>query len=138
MLQMGRAYERTSPYGGLSSLSKSDLNKKSKRGVLSIRIKELSVLFSSYMPFLTNGGIFIPSNKKYDISDEVFLLLTLIDEHEQIAVNGKVAWITPAHAQANRPSGVGVQFTEKNSEAKNNIENYLAGMLNSEKPTHTL
>jgi len=31
-----------------------------------------------------------------------------------------------------------VQFSEKNSEAKNKIETYLTGMLNSSKGTHTL
>lgn len=138
MLSMGEIDERSNAYLGLNSLSKTDESKKSDHAVLSISIKELSVLYSSYMPFLNNGGIFIPATKKYEISDEVFLLLTLIDDEVQIAVSGKVAWVTPAHAQANRPAGIGVHFSEKNSEAKNKIENYLAGMLNSEKPTHTL
>ncbi|MDG2091521.1 MAG: PilZ domain-containing protein [Gammaproteobacteria bacterium] len=119
-------------------MSDSGVEKKSGNAVFSISIKEHSVLHSSYMPFLTNGGIFIPTAKKYEIHGEVFILLNLIDEVKQIPVNGKVAWITPIHAQANRPSGIGIQFVEKNSEAKNKIENYLAGTMNSNKPTHTL
>tara|TARA_R110000772_G_scaffold62951_5_gene141203 strand:+ start:1460 stop:1819 length:360 start_codon:yes stop_codon:yes gene_type:complete len=110
----------------------------SGHGILSVTIKELSVLYSSYMPFLSNGGIFLPTNKKYAINDEVFLLLTLLDEEEKIPVNGKVVWITPAQAQNNRVSGIGIQFTEQNSEAKTKIENHLAGIMNSGKPTHTL
>lgn len=110
----------------------------SGHGILSVSIKELTVLYSSYMPFLNNGGIFIPTDKTYKMNDEVFLLLSLLDEEEKIPVNGKVAWITPAHAQNNRVAGIGIQFTEKNSEAKNKIEKYLTGMMTSGKPTHTL
>ncbi|MBN4053265.1 PilZ domain-containing protein [Haliea sp. AH-315-K21] len=135
---MDKTCRQQTKHWSTSSVSDSELEKKSGHRVLSISIKELSVLHSSYMPFLSNGGIFIPTIKQYEIGDEIFLLLNLIDEEEQIPVNGKVAWITPVQAQANRPSGVGVQFLEKNSEAKNKIENYLAGMLNSNKPTHTL
>jgi len=100
--------------------------------------RELAVLHASYMPFLKNGGIFIPDSKQYEINDEVFLLLDILDEKEKIPVNGRVVWLTPANAQANRPPGIGVQFSEKNSEAKNKIETYLTGMLNSSKGTHTL
>ena len=106
--------------------------------VLSVSIRELAVLHASYMPFLKNGVIFIPDSKQYEINDEVFLLLDILDEKEKIPVNGRVVWLTPANAQANRPPGIGVQFSEKNSEAKNKIETYLTGMLNSSKGTHTL
>ena len=105
---------------------------------MSVSIRELAVLHASYMPFLKNGGIFIPDSKQYEINDEVFLLLDILDEKEKIPVNGRVVWLTPANAQANRPPGIGVQFSEKNSEAKNKIETYLTGMLNSSKGTHTL
>ena len=47
----------------------------SKHGILSISIKDLAVLFSAYMPFIENGGLFIPSRKPYEIGDEVFILL---------------------------------------------------------------
>ncbi len=116
----------------------SELEKKSRHSVLSISIKELSVLHSSYIPFLTNGGIFIPTTKDYKINDEAFLLLNPIDEAEEIPMNAKVVWLTPRQAQFNRASGIGVQFLENNSEEKNKIENYLTDILNSNKPTHAL
>jgi type IV pilus assembly protein PilZ len=121
-----------------SCLSNSTTEKESAHNVLSIRIKEQAVLYSLYMPFLINGGIFIPTTKVYEISDEVFLLLKLIEEKEQIAVNAKVVWITPVQAQANRPAGIGLQFLENNSEAKIAIEGYLECMLKSNNPTLTL
>lgn len=46
--------------------------------------------------------------------------------------------MTPRGAQGNRATGIGVQFSKKNELAKDKIETYLAGALNSEKPTHTM
>jgi type IV pilus assembly protein PilZ len=69
---------------------------------------ELSVLYASYMPFLENGGIFIPTSKQYQLDDEVFLLLSLPRETDKIPVNGKIAWITPLNAQGNKAPGIGV------------------------------
>jgi type IV pilus assembly protein PilZ len=62
-----------------------------------------------------------------------------MDESEKIPVVGKVIWITPRGAQGNRTAGVGLQFTEKDGgPARNKIETYLAGALESERPTHTM
>ncbi len=113
-------------------------NQPFSRGILSVSIADISVLHASYMPFLENGGIFIPTSKQYQIDDEVFLLLSLARETDRIPVNGKIAWVTPLNAQGNKAPGIGVQFTEKNSEAKKKIEELLADLLNSDKPTHTL
>lgn len=110
----------------------------SKHGILSISIKELSVLYSAYMPFLDNGGLFIPTRKQYEIGDEVFILLGLMDEPERIPVSGTVVWLTPSAAQSNRAQGIGVQFSEKDNPARKKIEHYLVGMLGGERPTHTL
>ena len=83
-----------------------------RQGILSLTIKDKAVLYAAYMPFLDNGGIFVPTNKRYSIGDEVFMLLTLMDEPEKIPIAGRVVWITPAGAQGNRQAGVGVQFSE--------------------------
>jgi type IV pilus assembly protein PilZ len=101
-------------------------------GILSLTIKDKAVLYSAYMPFIKHGGLFIPTNKSYTMGDEVFMLLSLMDEPEKIPVAGKVIWITPKGAQGNKAAGVGVQFAE------NKIETHLAGALNSDRPTHTL
>lgn len=106
-------------------------------GILSLTIKDKAVLYAAYMPFIKNGGLFIPTNKEYKMGDEVFLLLNLMDEPEKIPVAGKVVWMTPKGAQGNKASGVGVQFAE-DSQAKNKVETYLAGALTSDRPTHTL
>ena len=109
-----------------------------RNGILSLTIKDKAVLYAAYMPFLQNGGLFIPTNKPYRIGDEVFMLLNLMDEPEKIPVAGKVVWVTPKRAQGNRASGIGVQFNGQDDTASRKIETYLAGPLESERPTHTM
>ena len=110
----------------------------SRPGVLSLNIREKAALYASYMPFITGGGIFIPTNKLYNLGDEVFMLLSLLDDPAKIAVSGKVVWITPKGAQGSRAAGVGVQFNDGDNTARNKIETYLAGALKSDRPTHTM
>ncbi len=109
-----------------------------RNGILSLTIKDKAVLYAAYMPYLINGGLFIPTNKPYNINDEVFMLLNLMDEPEKIPVAGKVVWVTPKGAQGNRAAGIGVQFNGQDETANNKIENYLAGSLDSDRPTHTM
>ena len=110
-----------------------------RNGILSLTIKDKAVLYAAYMPFLKNGGLFIPTNREYQLNDEVFMLLNLMEETEKIPVAGRVVWITPKGAQGNRAAGIGVQFSgEDDSAARAKIETYLAGALQSDRPTHTL
>jgi len=107
-------------------------------GILSLTIKDKAVLYAAYMPFLDNGGLFIPTGKSYSLGDEVFMLLNLMDEAEKIPVAGKVVWLTPKGAQGNRAAGIGVQFSDMDDTASKKIETYLAGSLESDRPTHTM
>ena len=109
-----------------------------RNGILSLTIKDKAVLYAAYMPFLQHSGLFIPTNKPYKIGDEVFMLLNLMDEQEKIPVAGRVVWITPKRAQGNRAAGIGVQFNGQDGTAAKKIETYLAGALESERPTHTM
>ena len=116
----------------------SDQKQSSRSGILSLTIKDKAVLYSAYMPFLDNGGLIVPTNKVYSLGDEVFMLLTLMDESEKIPISGKVVWVTPRGAQGNRTAGIGVQFSEQDASANAKIENHLAGTLSSDRPTHTM
>jgi type IV pilus assembly protein PilZ len=107
--------------------------------ILSFAIKDKSALYASFMPFVKNGGLFIPTTKRYQLGDEIFLLLQLMDEPDRIPVAGRVIWVTPPGAEGNRAVGVGVQFSDQDKGvARRKIEEYLAGVLNSERPTHTM
>jgi len=108
------------------------------QGILSLSIKDVATLHRSYMPYVENGGLFIPTKKTYSMGDEIFVLLSLIDEAEKVPISGKVIWLTPKGAQGNRVAGVGVQFSESESAVVNTIEKYLVGILESDRPTHTM
>jgi type IV pilus assembly protein PilZ len=107
--------------------------------ILSFAIKDRAALYASFMPFIRNGGLFIPTTKRYQLGDEIFLLLQLMDEPDRIPVAGKVIWVTPPGAEGNRAVGVGVQFSEQDrGAARRKIEEYLVGVLNAERSTHTM
>lgn len=109
------------------------------QGILSLAIKDKGSLYAAYMPFVKNGGLFIPTTKPYKLGDEVFMLLTLMEDKERLPVAGKVVWITPVGAQGNRTPGIGVQFSDQdNGQTRNKIEGLLAGALKADRPTHTM
>lgn len=112
----------------------------SRQGILSLTIKDKGALYAAYMPFVKNGGLFIPTNKDYILGDEVFMLLKLMEETEKLPIVGKVIWVTPKGAQGNRVAGIGVQFAsdQDGENARKKIETYLGGALKSDRPTHTI
>lgn len=114
--------------------------RRSRPGVLSLTIRDKNALYASYMSYVRGGGLFLPTSKPYRIGEEVFLLLTLMEETEKIPIAGKVVWVTPRGAQGGRVAGIGVQFGDDESAktARNKIETYLAGALKSERSTHTM
>jgi type IV pilus assembly protein PilZ len=108
-------------------------------GMLSLSIKDKASLYAAYMPYVTNGGLFIPTTKQYTLGDEVFMLLTLMEDNERLPVAGKIIWITPQGAQGNRSAGIGVQFSFQDKGAtRNKIETHLAGAMKSDRITHTM
>ncbi|HUL12868.1 MAG TPA: PilZ domain-containing protein [Methylococcaceae bacterium] len=117
----------------------SDPQNPPRQGILSLTIREKNALYAAYIPFVKNGGLFIPTNKPYQLGDEVFMLLNLMEETDRIPVAGKIVWITPKGAEGYRSTGIGVQFSEQDGGmTRSRIENYLAGALESERPTHTM
>ncbi len=107
-------------------------------GLLTMTIKDKGALYQAYIPFVKNGGIFVPTNTAYRFGDEVFVLLSLLEDKEKIPVVGRVIWVTPKGAVGRRPAGIGVQFSNDNGVTQKKIESYLAGALAGDKPTHTM
>ena len=110
-----------------------------RQGILTLAIKDKSALYAAYMPFVINGGLFIPTNRDYEMGQEVFLLLNLMEETERLPIAGKVIWKTPPRSGGYRSSGIGVQFSDQDGGvARSKIETYLAGALASDRSTHTM
>jgi len=108
--------------------------------VMSLAIRERAALYSAYMPFLSNGGIFVPTTKACQLGDEIFLLLSLMEDESRYPVAGKVAWITPAGASNSHTQGIGVHFPADDAGRllKLRIEELLGTALASARPTHTM
>ncbi len=116
--------------------------------ILPIRIDDLSVLQSAYMPFLKNGGLFISSGntfqsdsnllEKFQLNSRAFLILQLLNETEKLVITSKVAWITPVRTRIGQCSGLGFQFENANSVIKARIESLLVGRIESPNPAQTL
>ena len=112
----------------------------SRPSVIQLAIKEKAALYAAYIPLFTDGGVFIPTARSYELGDDVYVLLSLPDDPQRYPVAGKVAWVTPAKAAANRTQGVGIRFPsdEKSRLLKNKIEEILGVQLASERPTQTI
>lgn len=109
-----------------------------RNGILSLSINDKQALHSAYMPFLTNGGLFVSTRTHYQMGSEVFLIIKLMDDTEEIATLGKVVWITPARALGVRNGGFGIQFRDRGSIAQSRIEKLLAGQFDQDLSTQTL
>ena len=111
-----------------------------KAGVMSLSIKEKPALHAAYMSFVNGGGLFIPTSRPYKLGDEVFMLLSLMDDPAKLPIAGTVVWVTPAGAQNSKAQGIGVHFNadESGIEARRKIEGLLGGVMQSTRPTHTL
>ncbi len=108
--------------------------------VIQLAIKEKAALYAAYIPLFNEGGIFIPTSREYKLGDDVYVLLSLPDDSQRYPVAGKVAWVTPAKASANRTQGVGILFPkdEKSRALKLKIEELLGNHFTGDRPTQTI
>ena len=108
--------------------------------VIQLVFREKGALYAAYMPLLTDGGLFVPTQRLYKLGEDIYLLLSLPDDPQRYPVAGKVAWITPANASGGRTQGVGVRFPadEKTRLLKLKIEETLGTQLASSRPTQTV
>lgn len=108
--------------------------------VIQLAIKEKAALYAAYIPLFSEGGIFIPTSREYKLGDDIYVLLSLPDDAQRYPVAGKVAWVTPAKASANRTQGVGILFPkdEKSKALKLKIEEILGNHLSTDRPTQTI
>ncbi len=108
--------------------------------VIQLSIKEKAALYAAYIPLFTDGGIFVPSAREYQLGMDVYVLLTLPDDPQRYPIAGKVAWITPPGATGSRTPGIGIRFPadEKSKQLKARIEEILGAHLASDRATQTL
>lgn len=108
--------------------------------MLSLALTDKTTAANLYMPFIKGGGVFVETDKEYNLGDPVFVLLTIGDEGKKFPVNGKVVWTCGANARGDRPRGIGIQFPKDDSGegAKAAIEQMIGRIRDSIKKTATL
>lgn len=108
--------------------------------VLQLVLKDQDALYAAYMPWLAEGGVFVPTQRSFDLGEEACLLLQLPHDSLPHAVICKVVWVTPAQAVDHRPQGIGMQFAKSAVSAglKQKIEALLGPLLASDRPTQTI
>ena len=107
--------------------------------ILSLTIREKSALASAYMRFIEGGGLFIPTTRPARLGDEVYAMVTVVDEESRMPIPGRVCWITPAGVPG-RPQGIGVQFAknEAGEQARSTIEKLIGAVQKTDRATQTI
>ena len=104
-----------------------------------VGFKSLGQLYRSFMPFLKNTGLFVPTRKRYLMGQEVLLMVQLPGLKEKFSAAGEVVWVNPENAAGHKKQGVGVEFTDGNGATlRIRIEGMLVEQLKSDAPTYTL
>src|SRR5436189_6016645 len=93
-------------------------------------IKNQLELNLSYMPFIKDGGLFIPTSQSFPLGEKIFINLQLPGQKETHKIEGKVVWITPKNALYQIFPGIGIQFVGDNASSlheqiKANLDNTM-------------
>lgn len=115
-------------------------NETSRAWMLSLSLGDKNTAANLYMPFIKGGGVFVPSDKDYNLGDPVFILLSVGEEAKKFPINGKVVWICGANARGEKTQGIGIQFPKDDSGegARLAIEAMIGKMQTTLKRTATL
>ena len=90
--------------------------------MMSLQLKDVNLLYSSYMPFLEYGGLFVQTDDVFSIGEDILLAAEILNL-PKLFLPTKVAWFT----------------THENClKVKDQIEAELGRMLGSNRPTFTM
>jgi len=91
-----------------------------------LSIASAEILQSIYLAYIRNGGVFIPTRGSYTLGDQVFVLLSLVEEERKIPLCAAVIWITPIQSQENKYPCIGVRFIDSENKVRGLIERCLS------------
>lgn len=89
-------------------------------------LSDKTEVHNHYMPMISGGGLFVPTNDDFEFNESVVVQVDLLSEKNKATVPGKVVWITPVGAQRGLMKGVGVQFL---GEHQPKIQQYFEGLI---------
>lgn len=98
--------------------------------LLQLSIRDKVALHSHYMPFIRDGGIFIPTDRKYQFGETIAMVLRFLDRGKKLVITGKVVWISPQSSNhSSHNPGVGLQFSgNTRKDVQKAIEAYLGDL----------
>lgn len=91
--------------------------RKAMNKLLTYNITDPLELNLSYITFVNNGGLFIPTKETYVLGEIVEVNLNISNKQEIIKIEGRVIWITPSNALYHSLAGIGIQFMGDNTKA---------------------
>lgn len=120
-------------------MSTPDASSKSKLPIIPLRFKSLNQLYKSYMPWLKNGGLFLPTSKRFEMGQEILMMVVLPELPDKFPAAGVVSWVCPQNTTGHNKPGVGVEFTDQEGMTlRLRIDGMLGEQLKSGAPTYTL
>lgn len=126
----------------MSAAPQANTAKPSHAKMLSLRLESKPIIYASYISFTEFGGVFVPTEEKFEMGSEVMLMLELVgpSQTEKMLLRTNVCWINSNPSAGGRPKGIGLAFTrdEAGIKARDIIEAILTGLLHNERPTYTL
>lgn len=107
----------------------------------SINIPEKKELYRCYMPFIKHGGLFIPFNEEVGPNQispgqNIFIVLTILDQRNKIPIHGKVVWISKGGMQ--KGYGVSLGNTPAMKALKESIETAIMDFTTKKEATYTI
>ena len=79
--------------------------------VIRLHIRSLRALAASSMPFLGNKGVFVPSQRRVELGQRVFLIVQTESGDSAVAAGlTSVCWINPQACSDGRCPGFGLHF----------------------------
>ncbi|MCX8042537.1 MAG: TIGR02266 family protein [Desulfobacterota bacterium] len=93
---------------------------------IDILFKESGAFIRSYMLNVSNGGLFLKTDKPLPIDTTVTLLIRLPGQSEPMELQGCVVWTNPRGKNTTFPCGMGIQFTNITPEQKKIIDDFVA------------
>ena len=103
---------------------------------IEIKFRETGSFVRSYMLNVTNGGIFLKTEKPLIIDAEVTMHIQLPDDQETMTIEGRVVWANTKSKAF--PAGMGIQFTQITSEHKDKIKAFVNANLKEIKSSSIL
>ena len=104
------------------------------------KLKDEDSLYKAYMPYIKDGGIFVPTKKdSYKLGDIVNLQLEILTDTTPTFVSGIVVWIAPQVPHSDFTAGIGVRMQgDEAKDIRKRIESAINNKLKMNDPTNTL